>query len=148
MSGWLQVRGTLHALPARRGVEDGTYLWIEAGELHEVLRGELFLPVVPPEDLDCAMGVGVGAFETSNGGSMGDARLQFGRVDDGGGVLSLSAPGIDADVRFDLRRQPPSGGFCAHCGAPLEVGAVEVITPPDGGVIGTPHARCAACDSM
>jgi hypothetical protein len=145
VSGWMQVRGTVHVLPAHRRAEQGTYLWIDAGELHEALRAELFLPAVPPEDLDGAMGVGVGAFETSRGGSMGDVRLEFGRVDDGGGVMSLQGPGVDADVRFELRRQPPSGGFCAFCGTALEVGAVDVITPPDGGVMGMSSSRCAAC---
>jgi deoxyribose-phosphate aldolase len=85
---------------------------------------------------------------TGGGATAEDVKVEFGRVDETGGVVSLSARGVEADVRFDLRRQPPSGGFCAQCGAELELGAVEVITPPDGGVIATPQARCAACGGV
>jgi hypothetical protein len=148
VTSWFTVRGTVHALPARRGDEDGTYLWIDAGQLHEALRGELYLPAVPASGLDGAMGVGLGEIETGGGATAEDVKVEFGRVDETGGVVSLSARGVEADVRFDLRRQPPSGGFCAQCGAELELGAVEVITPPDGGVIATPQARCAACGGV
>ena len=35
--------------------------------------------------------------------------------------------------------------FCRHCGAELQVDVVSVITPPDGGIIGTPQTHCGAC---
>jgi len=52
---------------------------------------------------------------------------------------------VNADIRFVLSSHPADGGFCRHCGAELEVAVVSVITPPDGGVIGTPQTRCGAC---
>ena len=72
-------------------------------------------------------------------------RLDFGRVKDGRGVVSASGDALDADIRFILSSHPADGGFCRHCGAELEVAVVSVITPPDGGVIGTPQTRCGAC---
>ncbi|MGH3075950.1 MAG: hypothetical protein ACRDQC_13525, partial [Gaiellales bacterium] len=56
---WTQMEGQLSALPARRGDEPGTYLWITAGEHHEAVTAELFLPAVASDDLDSALGVAV-----------------------------------------------------------------------------------------
>jgi hypothetical protein len=139
----MQVSGRLHALPARRSGEEGSYLWIEAGELHEAVVAEGYLPAVAPDRLDGALGIGTGSVRSNGGDLSGDLHLRFGRVRDGRGVLTLTGAGVDADVRFELLHQPPAGGFCPHCGSALEVGVVEVITPPDGGIIGTPPARCA-----
>ena len=50
-----------------------------------------------------------------------------------------------ADIRFTLSGHPADGGFCRHCGAELQVDVVSVITPPDGGIIGTPQTHCGAC---
>lgn len=33
MTEWLQISGTLYALPAHRGEEQGSYLLLEAGDL-------------------------------------------------------------------------------------------------------------------
>ena len=55
------------------------------------------------------------------------------------------APALDADIRFTLSGHPADGGFCRHCGAELQVDVVSVITPPDGGIIGTPQTHCGAC---
>ncbi|HYX83384.1 MAG TPA: hypothetical protein VE777_00295 [Gaiellales bacterium] len=142
---WTHVDGRVSALPARRGDEPGTYLWIDAGERHERLVAELFLPAVAAEDLDGALGVAVGSVRGPDGDRTGEVRLEFGRVRDGRGVLSAAGAGLDADIRFDLSGHPPEGGFCRHCGAELEVDVVSVITPPDGGVIGMPRTRCGAC---
>ena len=142
---WTQVRGRLSALPARRGDEPGTYLWIDAGERHERIVAELYLPAVAADELDSALGVAVGTVQAAYAERSGEVRLQFGRVRDGAGVVSASGAGMDADIRFDLSAHPPDGGFCPHCGSELEVDVVAVITPPDGGVIGTPQTRCAAC---
>jgi len=57
---WAQVDGELSALPARRGEEPGTYLWITAGERHERITAELFLPAVAADELDSALGIAVG----------------------------------------------------------------------------------------
>jgi hypothetical protein len=141
----MQVEGELSALPARRGEERGAYLWLDAGERHEKITAELFLPAVAADDLDSALGIAVGTVHAEDGEWTGEVRLDFGRVRDGRGVVSASGPGIDADIRFTLSSHPPAGGFCRHCGAELEVEVVSVITPPDGGVIGTPKTRCGAC---
>jgi hypothetical protein len=142
---WAQVEGELSALPARRGDEPGTYLWISAGERHELVTAELFLPAVASEELDSALGIAVGTVHAEDSEWSGEIRLEFGRVRDGRGVLSASGAGLDADIRFTLSSHPHDGGFCRHCGAELEVDVVSVITPPDGGVIGTPQTRCGAC---
>ena len=57
---WTQVDGELSALPARRGDEPGAYLWIRAGERHEQMTAELFLPAVAADELDSALGIAVG----------------------------------------------------------------------------------------
>jgi hypothetical protein len=142
---WTQVQGELNALPARRGDEPGAYLWITAGERHEQVTAELFLPAVAADDLDSALGIAIGTIRMEDGEWSGEVRLEFGRVKDGHGVVSASGPGIDADIRFTLSTHPHDGGYCRHCGAELEVPVVSVITPPDGGVIGTPQTRCGAC---
>ncbi len=142
---WTHISGTLHALPARRGDEYGSYLWVAAGERNEQVVAEVFLPAVPPGELDGAIGVATGNVQAAGVDRTGDLRLEFGRVSDLRGVVSASGAGIDTDITFALRRDPPEGGFCPHCGSPLEVDVVEVITPPDGGVIGQPEGRCAQC---
>ena len=142
---WTQMDGQLSALPARRGDERGTYLWITAGEHHEAVTAELFLPAVSSDELDSALGVAVATVHATDGDRTGDVRLEFGRVRDGRGVLSVSGAGLDADIRFALSGHPHEGGFCRHCGAELQVEVVSVITPPDGGIIGTPKTRCGAC---
>lgn len=142
---WAQVDGELSALPARRGEEPGTYLWITAGERHERITAELFLPAVAADELDSALGIAVGTVHLEDGDWTGEVRLDFGRVKDGRGVVSASGDALDADIRFVLSSHPADGGFCRHCGAELEVAVVSVITPPDGGVIGTPQTRCGAC---
>jgi hypothetical protein len=142
---WMQMEGQLSALPARRGDERGTYFWITAGERHEQVTVELFLPAVAADELDSALGIAVGTVHAIDGDRAGDVRLEFGRVRDGRGVLSASGAGLDADIRFALSGHPHEGGFCRHCGAELQVEVVSVITPPDGGIIGTPKARCGAC---
>lgn len=144
---WTQISGTVHALAAQRGEEDGSYLWIDAGIRSEAVVAELFLPVVAPDRLDGAVGVAVGSVEVGGAERTGDVRIEFGRVRDGRGVLSASGAGLDADINFELSRHPPAGGFCSRCGAELDVGVVKVITPPDGGVIGRPESRCSACGS-
>jgi hypothetical protein len=142
---WSQVEGELSALPARRGDEPGAYLWLTAGERHERITAELFLPAVAADELDSALGIAIGTVSAEDGEWSGEVRLEFGRVKDGRGVVSAGGPGIDADVRFTLSAHPHEGGFCRHCGAELEVAVVSVITPPDGGVIGTPQTHCGAC---
>lgn len=142
---WTHISGTLHALPARRGDEYGSYLWVEAGERNEQVLAEVFLPAVAPDELDSAIGVATGNVQTAGVDRAGDVRLEFGRVADGRGVVSAAGAGIDADISFILSRNPPEGGFCPHCGSPLQVDVVEVITPPDGGVIGQPEGRCSQC---
>jgi hypothetical protein len=142
---WTQVSGRLSALPAQRGEERGVYMWIDAGERSERIVAELFLPAVSSAELDGALGVAVGTVRVGDADRTGDVRLQFGRVRDGRGVLTAAGAGIDADIRFELSPHPPEGGYCRHCGAELVVEVVAVITPPDGGVIGTPSGRCGAC---
>jgi hypothetical protein len=142
---WTHVEGELSALPARRGGELGTYLWLTAGERHERVTAELFLPAVAADELDSALGIAIGTVSAEDGDWTGDVRLEFGRVKDGRGVVSISGVGLDADVRFTLSSHPHDGGYCRHCGAELEVAVVSVITPPDGGVIGTPQTHCGAC---
>jgi hypothetical protein len=142
---WTHISGTLHALPARRGDEYGSYLWLDAGERNEKVVAEVFLPAVAPDQLDGAIGVATGNVQAAGSDRTGDLRLEFGRVADGRGVVSASGAGIDTDVNFTLRRDPPDGGFCPHCGSALEVDVVDVITPPDGGVIGQPEGRCSQC---
>jgi hypothetical protein len=145
VSGWIQIEGMLHVVAARNGDEDGSFLWIGAGELREALTAELFLPAVASDRLDGAMGVAVGSIRGVDGERTGHVKLQFGRVDDGRGVVSATGDGIDADISFELRLHPPSGGFCAHCGAERTVDVMSVITPPDGGVICAPASPCAEC---
>lgn len=145
MTGWLQISGDLFALPARSADEEGSYLWLRAGELAEAVEAELFLPAVDALALDMAMGVATGTVELDGQHRTGDVRMEFGRVSDGRGVMSLSGDLVDADVAFALHRSPPDGGFCPYCGERLEVDTVRVILPPDGGVIGEPVARCTGC---
>ena len=142
---WTQISGSLYALPARRGDERGTYLWISAGQRSEEVVAELFLPAVPPEELDGAIGVAIGSVQYAGVERSGQVRLQFGRVRDERGVVTAAGSGIDTDIRFELSHHPPSGGFCPHCGGELAVDVVSVITPPDGGVIGKPIGRCREC---
>jgi hypothetical protein len=144
VTNWLQIEGTVHAVPARRGDEDGTYLWIAAGEHREEVRAEVFLPALVPQQLDLAMAVGIGMVDQAGEHRTGEVRTEFGRVRDGRGVLSASGPVLEADVRFDLLLQPPDGGFCRHCGTELDI-AVQVITPPDGGLIGAASSTCTGC---
>jgi hypothetical protein len=146
VTGWVQIQGTLHALPARRGGETGSYLWVEAGDRNERMTAELFLPLVAPEALDCAVGVAVGTVTDAASSRTGDLTLEFGRVREGRGVVSAQGAGLDADIRFELSHHPRSGGFCSHCGGELETATIDVITPPDGGVIGAPRPRCPRCD--
>jgi hypothetical protein len=147
VSGWIQVDGELFAVAARRGDEAGTFLWVRAGERHERVHGDLYLPAVAPDALDSALGVAVGLLGTGDGEAPVEARISFGRVRDGRGVLTMTAATVDADVRFELRDHPPDGAFCSRGGSPLEVPPVEVITPPDGGVMASVRARCPRCDS-
>ena len=142
---WTQISGTVHALPARRGDEAGSYLWISAGERREQVVAELFLPAVAPDSLDGAMGIAIGSVQSAGVDRTGEVRLEFGRVEGERGVLTAVGAGIDTDIRFGLSRNPPSGGFCAQCGSELTVDVVSVITPPDGGVIGRPIGRCRQC---
>jgi hypothetical protein len=145
VSDWLQVSGTLCALPARRGDEAGSYLWLEAGERAEAVVAELFLPAVYPDALDAAMGVATGSVQIGSEQRLGDVQLHFGRVRGDRGVLSADGRVLKADVSFTLHHHHPGGGFCPRCGGPLVVEPVAVITPPDGGLIASPVARCEAC---
>jgi hypothetical protein len=148
VTGWTQIRGSLNVLAARRGGERGSYLWLSAGARREAVDAEFFLPAVEPGALDGAMGVAVAmARVRGQEERSGPVRVQFGRVRDGRGVVSLEGAGIDADVLFTLVEGPPGGGFCSHCGNALTVGVVEVITPPDGGVIGSTQVACRRCGS-
>ena len=145
MTGWLQIEGRIHALPARRGDEAGSYLWLAAGEGYEHVWAELYLPAVTVEQLDMAMGVATGVVSIADEERFGQVTLQFGRVRDDRGVVSAGGKLLDADILFQLLHAPPDGGFCAHCGGELEVDVVDVITPPDGGLIGAPRSRCPGC---
>jgi hypothetical protein len=147
VSGWIQISGVVHALPARRGDEEGSLLWINAGELREQVAAEVFLPAVAPDRLDGAMGVGVGMLHDRDGEHSASLRLEFGRVRESDGVVSISGGGVDADVRFTLDHNPPSGGYCARCGSKLEMPVISVITPPDGGVIAEASGICRECDA-
>ena len=91
------------------------------------------------------MGVATGTVEVDGQHRTGEVQMQFGRVSEGRGVMSLGGDLLDADVRFGLHHSPPEGGFCPYCGGRLEVETVRVILPPDGGVIGEPVARCTGC---
>lgn len=144
---WTHITGTISALPARRGDEPGTYLWIDAGERGEQVVAELYLPAVEAHDLDGALGVATGTVQCSGDERSGEVQLEFGRVRDGRGVVSARGAGVDSDIVFALSHHPPEGGFCRHCGAELTVDVVAVITPPDGGVIGMPSGRCTRCGS-
>jgi hypothetical protein len=144
---WTHISGTISALPARRGDEPGTYLWIDAGERGEQVVAELYLPAVDALALDGALGVAIGTVRCHGDERSGEVRLEFGRVRDGRGIVSAWGTGVDSDIVFALSHHPPEGGFCRHCGAELEVDVVAVITPPDGGVIGMPSGRCAQCGS-
>ena len=147
IDGWAQIAGSVHVLPARRGDEPGSYLWISAGERREAVVAELFLPAVAPDRLDCAIGVAVASIARTHTGEerSGPLRVQFGRVRDGRGVVSLEGAGLDADVAFSLVHGPPGGGFCSHCGDSLEFEVVDVIAPPDGGLIARVTSRCRRC---
>lgn len=145
MTDWLQVAGSLYALPATRGDEAGSYLWLEAGELAEAVVAELFLPAVHPDRLDAAMGVAIGSVQIGSEQRLGDVQLQFGRVRGDRGVLSADGRVLSADVSFMLYHHHPAGAFCPRCGGPMVVDPVEVITPPDGGLIVSPVTRCEAC---
>jgi hypothetical protein len=145
VSGWTQISGTVWALPAHRGAEEGCYLWIEGGERREALTAELYLPHVSPDELNGALGVATGAVRTAAGERSGDVRIEFGRVTGERGVLSVAGAGVDTDLRFELRRHPREGAFCSQCGSKLDVAPVDVITPPDGGVMGVPESRCGSC---
>lgn len=145
MSDWLSISGRLHVLPAIRGDEPGSYLWLEAGELREAVTAELFLPAVVSDQLDTAMGVATGSVQIHGEQRMGDVQLRFGRVGTERGVVSADGGVLSADVRFILHRYPPSGGYCPRCGTALAVEPVSVITPPDGGLIATVVTRCEAC---
>jgi hypothetical protein len=142
---WLQISGTLYALPAHRGEEQGSYLWLEAGEMREAIVAELFLPAVAPDRLDNSMGIATGTVQVHGEHRTGDVQLEFGRVGQQVGVLSADGSLLRADVRFELRHHPPGGGFCPRCGSPLTVDPISVITPPDGGLIGSPATRCDTC---
>jgi hypothetical protein len=142
---WLQIDGTLYALPAVRGDEPGSYLWLEAGRRDEAVVAELFLPVVGPDVLDCALGIATGTVDIAGRSRTGEVQLRFGRVGDGAGVVSAEGELLAADVRFELRHHPRTGGFCPRCGGKLDVQPVNVITPPDGGLIGEPNTRCGVC---
>jgi hypothetical protein len=145
VTGWLQISGEVFALRAVRGDEEGTWLWITAGEHHEAIVCELYLPAVRPEDLDAAMGVATGTVQRAGETRSGNVGLEFGRVAEGRGVLTATGELLDADIRFELSNHPPDGGFCPHCGSGLDVEVVKVITPPDGGVMGSPQATCREC---
>ncbi len=145
MTDWLQISGTLYAMPAHRGEEQGSYLWLEAGELREAVVAELFLPAVAPDRLDNAMGIATGTLQVHGEHRTGDVQLEFGRVHPQGGVVSIDGSLLRADVRFELRHHPRDGGFCPRCGSPLVVQPISVITPPDGGLIGSPVTRCDTC---
>jgi hypothetical protein len=142
---WLQVEGTLYALPAVRGEEPGSYLWLEAGKRDEAIVAELFLPAVGPDALDNALGIAIGSVEIGGLPLSGEVQLRFGRVVNGTGVLSADGEVLAADVRFELRHHPRGGGFCPRCGGELRIEPVSVITPPDGGVIGEPVTSCGVC---
>jgi len=145
VSEWLQIAGRLHVLPAARGEERGSYLWLEAGELREAVMAELFLPAVMSDQLDTAMGVATGTVHVHGEQRMGDVQLRFGRVCENRGVLSADGGVLAADVSFALLRYPPDGGYCPRCGSELAVEPVSVITPPDGGLIANVITRCEAC---
>jgi hypothetical protein len=145
VSEWLQIAGRLHVLPAVRGDEQGSYLWLEAGELREAVVAELFLPAVPSDQLDTAMGIATGTVQIHGEQRMGDVQLRFGRVGESSGVLSADGGVLAADVSFQLLRYPPDGGYCPRCGSELLVEPVSVITPPDGGLIASVVSRCEAC---
>ena len=144
---WTHISGTISALPARRGEEPGTYLWIDAGERGEQVIAELYLPAVDARDLDGALGVAIGTVRSHGDEHSGEVRLEFGRVRGGRGVVSARGAGVDSDILFALSHHPPEGGFCRRCGAELALDVVAVITPPDGGVIGMPSGRCTRCGS-
>jgi hypothetical protein len=144
---WTHISGTISALPARRGEEPGTYLWIDAGERGEQVVAELYLPAVNAHELDGALGVAIGTVRSRGDELSGEMRLEFGRVRDGRGVVSARGAGVDSDIVFTLSHHPPEGGFCRRCGEELTLDVVAVITPPDGGVIGMPSGRCARCGS-
>jgi hypothetical protein len=145
VSDWLQVSGALYAIPAHRGEEAGSYLWLEAGERAEAVIAELFLPAVYPDALDAAMGVATGSVQIGSEQRLGDVQLQFGRIRGDRGVVSANGRVLSADVRFTLHHNHPDGGFCPQCGSAMVVDPVAVITPPDGGLIATPVTRCGAC---
>ena len=107
---------------------------------------ELFLPAVAADELDSRAGRG--------GGDRACRRTATGRATCGSSSAGCATAaawcrpagrGLDADIRFALSGHPPEGGFCRHCGAELQVDVVSVITPPDGGIIGTPKTHCGAC---
>ena len=117
MNGWLQISGDLFALPARSGSEDGSYLWLRAGELAEAVEAELFLPAVDPEALDLAMGVATGTVEVDGQHRTGEVQMQFGRVSEGRGVMSLGGDLLDADVRLACTTRRRTAAFARTAAA-------------------------------
>jgi hypothetical protein len=91
------------------------------------------------------MGIATGTLQVHGEHRTGDVQLEFGRVHPQGGVVSIDGSLLRADVRFELRHHPRDGGFCPRCGSPLVVQPISVITPPDGGLIGSPVTRCDTC---
>jgi hypothetical protein len=146
MSPFISVEGTLYVMPAVRGEESGTYAWVDAGARHERVHAEMYLPLVDCDRLDSQMSVAPALMHTEDGDESAEVRVEFGRVRDGHGVVSLSGESVEADVRFELRAGPPDGRFCRQCGSELDVRPVQVITPPDGGLMGVPDLRCPRCD--
>ena len=82
------------------------------------MTAELYLPAVAPRR---SWTWRWGCHRHGHEGELrsGNVALQFGRVTDGRGVLSATGELLDADIRFELRHQPPDGGFCPHCGSEL-----------------------------
>ena len=109
MTDWLQVAGALYALPATRGDEAGSYLWLEAGERAEAVVAELFLPAVHPDRLDAAMGVATGSVQIGSEQLWGTSQLHFGRVRGDRGVVSADGRVLAADVTFDAVPPSPRG---------------------------------------
>ena len=144
-----QISGATSALPARRGDEHGT---LPVDRRRRAPRGSRRRAVPAgrgrPSELDGAMGVATGSVQI---GRRATAPAGAARVRPRSATAAASSrPRARASTPtscFALSHHPPEGGFCRHCGAELVVDVVAVITPPDGGVIGTPAGRCTRCDS-